>query len=208
MTHVHLRGVKLALYQYEAVSEAIRQAGDFYEAAILDELRERLPWHRTIVDAGANIGNHSAYWSAFVPHDRLLAFEPIESNYRLLCLNVAGNARATCYQAALSDKAGHLQMQLDEVNMGRSRIVPDGPIDVRAMTLDSLRLRDVTLLKIDTEGHELRVLAGALRTIARCHPAILVEDESGRFGEGLAEAGFAYRETRSWPGANHLWEWA
>ena len=59
---VTVRGIPLTVYQHEAVSEVIRQTGDFYEADILDELREMYPTQRTIVDVGANIGNHSAYW--------------------------------------------------------------------------------------------------------------------------------------------------
>ena len=100
---VTVRGIPLTVYQTEAVSEVIRQTGDFYEAAILDELREMFPTQRTIVDVGANIGNHSAYWSAFVPHTAIHAFEPVPNNYELLIKNAPG---AVCHPAALSDVQG------------------------------------------------------------------------------------------------------
>ena len=42
-------------------------------------------------------------------------------------------------------------------------------------TIDHLELADVHVIKIDAEGMELEVLAGAQQTIARCRPVLLVE---------------------------------
>ena len=120
------------------MSEVIRQTGDFYEAAILDELREMYPEQRTIVDVGANIGNHAAYWQAFVPHTLLHCFEPIPDNYELLLLNAPGAVNHPC---ALSDVNGWLRMRLDPVNMGRSHVVNTrGDLKVNARRLDSFGL--------------------------------------------------------------------
>jgi FkbM family methyltransferase len=133
-------------------------------------------------------------------------FEPVPENYALLLLNAPD---AIVHSVALSDADGWPRMELDRVNMGRSRIVTNGSLRVAATTLDSFRLDDVTLLKIDTEGHEPQVVAGARQTIAASHPAIVVEDNDGRFGEHLDAAGLdGYRQTAEWPGSNYLWEWA
>ena len=43
------------------------------------------------------------------------------------------------------------------------------------MTLDSLDLARVDLIKIDVEGMEMEALQGAARTIERSHPAMLIE---------------------------------
>jgi FkbM family methyltransferase len=203
---VELRGVTMHLYEYEAVSEAIRQAGDFYEAGILDDLRARRPRERVIVDAGAHIGNHALYWSAFVPHEAILAFEPVPESFALLAANLAGDPTAICYQSALSDAPGMLRMSVDDVNRGRCAISDDGTLEVSAMTLDSLELDGVSLFKVDVESHQARVLAGASKTLERDRPAVLVEDEDGSGARVLAELG--YRHVAEWPGANHLWEWA
>jgi len=48
-------------------------------------------------------------------------------------------------------------------------------VAVRAITLDSLALRRVDLLKIDVEGMECEVLEGAKRTIRQCLPVIIIE---------------------------------
>ena len=48
-------------------------------------------------------------------------------------------------------------------------------IDVDARTLDSYELDDVTLIKIDVQGHEHDVLMGSLDTIERSRPVLCVE---------------------------------
>ena len=70
---------------------------------------------------------------------------------------------------------------------------------VRAITLDSLALRRVDLLKIDVEGMECEVLEGARRTIRQSLPVVIIEhlkagagkiaDALQHYGYGLAELG-------------------
>lgn len=64
----------------------------------------------------------------------------------------------------------------------------------------------MALLKVDVEGHQAKVIAGAAETIERGHPSVLVEDEDGSAGAMLREMG--YQHVAEYPGANHLWEWA
>jgi FkbM family methyltransferase len=201
-----VRGVTLQLWDHEAVCDAIRAAGDFYEAPILDDLRARRPTERTIIDAGANIGNHAAYWCAFVPHERLVCFEPMPDAFELLCLNAPDAER---YECALSDGAGYVFMRQCGANRGMSRVSHDGEVLVPRVRLDDLVFTDVSLVKIDVEGHECRVLAGARETIARDRPALVVEEEvPGRFRDALVTLGLGgYRRVLSWPGSNHLYEW-
>lgn len=49
---------------------------------------------------------------------------------------------------------------------------------VRVCELDSFGLQNVSLIKIDVEGHELEVLKGAVKTIAGSQPVVLVEVKS------------------------------
>jgi hypothetical protein len=48
---------------------------------------------------------------------------------------------------------------------------------VPVRTLDSFAFEQVSLIKIDVEGHETQVIEGSLSTIARSQPALLVEIE-------------------------------
>lgn len=172
-----VRGVELALHPSpDYVSDVIRETGDFYEAAILDELTRRVAGG-VLVDVGAMIGNHTTFFARFLPHTAIHAFEPIAANRRVLRANVAPFPTVTVHPVALSSKAGTVLMSAPAGNLGHASIGAGRP--VKAMTLDSFAFQDVNLLKIDVEGHEPEVLAGARDTIARCRPLILIEDWSG-----------------------------
>jgi len=68
---------------------------------------------------------------------------------------------------------------------------------------------DVTLLKVDVEGWQASVLAGAVETLTRWVPDILIEDDHGNALEVLEGLGMVgYRLVKSYPGANYLYEWA
>ena len=56
------------------------------------------------------------------------------------------------------------------------------------MTIDSLGLVDCHLLKIDVEGMEADVLAGARETIARCKPILFVENNTTEGSRAILEA--------------------
>jgi FkbM family methyltransferase len=50
-------------------------------------------------------------------------------------------------------------------------------VTVPTITIDSLALEDVRFIKLDIEGHELRALQGAEKTVRRDHPLVLMELE-------------------------------
>ena len=51
----------------------------------------------------------------------------------------------------------------------------DGADSIEKITIDSLYLENVSLMKIDVEGHELSVLKGAEQTILKNKPVIILE---------------------------------
>ena len=52
-----------------------------------------------------------------------------------------------------------------------------GELQVPSVSIDSLELRDVALIKIDAQGCDLRVLKGAEQTIRQCRPVVTFEFE-------------------------------
>ena len=70
-------------------------------------------------------------------------------------------------------------------------------ITVRVSTLDGFAFDDVDLIKIDVEGHELSVLRGAIQTLQRCRPALIVEIEQRH----LDRNGHAMRDVFDFIGA-------
>lgn len=143
---------------------------------------------RTAVDVGAHIGLwtfHLAKEFAFVH-----AFEPVLEHRECFDRNVNAD-NVTLHSYALEDSEGMLEMTRYPGNSGHSHvsataIVGDGEL-VFGRTLDSFELTEVDLIKIDCEGFELKVLKGAVETLQRYRPTIIVEQKPGngsRYGYG------------------------
>ena len=142
---------------------------------------------RQAIDVGANIGRYTlplsrraAHVHAFEPHPRLAAV-----------LRATFPSRATIYEAAASDRNGMTQLHIPFVDGREDQGIASvetgafddtfegsfGSLDVRALTLDSLSDCNIGFIKIDVEGHELSVLQGAEKLLARWRPTVLVEVE-------------------------------
>ena len=147
------------------------------------------------VDVGANIGSYTVLASA-VCGAQAVAIEPDPVTMAALKRNIASNAiesRVRTVEAAMAGEAGlaRFTVGLDTVN----HISTGDGADVRQVRAE--RLDDVlagqgpTFIKLDVEGFEASVLAGALETLE--HPSLLAIETEGRQPEvldRLAAAGF------------------
>lgn len=138
-----------------------------------------------VVDVGANFGLYAAHAALYAGSDgSVFAFEPGPDAFAILQSNIARNSlrgRVTAVQAAIGPADGRATFRVaaDSAfsglrDTGRSRTV--GHIDVELCALDSyspLAGRAVDLIKIDTEGGEAGVLAGAHELLARS-PEVVV----------------------------------
>lgn len=206
-----MRGVELELHPPgEQLSDHIRRERDFFEADLLDYVVEKFPVQRTIIDVGANIGNHAVFFANFLKYyDTINCYEPITDNFTLLQKNVAPYERVKAYPFALSDRTQLLPMEVVRHNMGASHVDtrPDTTSDiiVQAYSLDRLYFKNVSLLKIDVEGWEPAVLSGAEDTIAVCKPLIILEDWQDEYQRLLPEK---YECIKAWEvGKTFIYEW-
>lgn len=162
-----------------------------------------------VVDVGSNIGIYSYFFSGHVK--RVDSFEPIREVSRLL--RDSGLANVEVHDCALSRMVGEGRLFIpfsvpEKLNWSLSSLETRGDVKVetRAIevrTLDSFGYHDVSLLKIDVEGHEVQVLEGGLETIKACRPILFIEIEQRhaqedvhdriRFVEKLGYAGFFLR---------------
>lgn len=141
----------------------------------------------TVVDAGANVGTHTVPFAQAVgPAGRVHAFEPQGQVAEVLAANLALNGldQVTVHQAALGAVDGRIVVpHLDvgrELNLGGVSLGAFGPGDgdeVPVQTIDDLNLPECRLIKIDVEGMEADVLAGATATLRRCRPILYVEND-------------------------------
>lgn len=193
---VSIRGIPFELHpQGEMFSDAIRRDEDFFEAEILDYIADNYPVHGTIVDIGANIGNHSLFFCNKLQYRQILAFEPVPDNYILLTINCARYRGFYPFKFALDSHIGLVNIAPQHSNMGASFVSPEGTIEVVAIPLDLFSLYDCTLIKIDVELYEPEVLRGAYLTISKNRPLILIEDANQEYGHLLPD----YKMIKAWP---------
>jgi FkbM family methyltransferase len=136
----------------------------------------------TFYDVGAHIG----YYSVRLAHhfSRIVAFEPDPRSLPVLRENLDAVPGAEVRPEAVSDSVGSAVF-LQHRSSPRSHLVRHSgddnkckTITAATTTLDSMPIgsgRPVRAIKIDTEGHEVRVVAGSRRLIERDRPVLLIE---------------------------------
>lgn len=154
-------------------------AGSFYESVLLDFLKRFLAPGDLVIDAGANIGNHTVFFAG-VCGCRVEAFEPnlrasffLKESVRLNSLD----QQVTVHEVALSDQDGMLSIDVSPPgNLGATSFKVDEQGSIPAITMDSLQLGErVALIKIDAEGMDALVIAGARRLIHGDRPLVVCE---------------------------------
>lgn len=134
-----------------------------------------------IIDVGAFVGLHAISWASQIDGN-VIAFEPIEASFQMLCknkqLHCLNDERMRCYNYALGGANKQCVMQDDTL---RSSVVDDHKGDdcqtVSMRTLDSFDFQNVSVIKLDVEGHESEVIKGAIQLIRRCKPVIIFENK-------------------------------
>ncbi len=187
------------------LATVIRASRGFYEPDVLMKCREIHIPGTVILDAGANIGNHTVFFAAVLGAE-VVAIEPFAANLEVLRINITANGlerRVRVHGVALGAHTGlGCAMIGDPTNLGTVQ-VRAGAGAVRIVTLDSTAGdRPVGLIKIDVEGGEAGVLEGAAGTLRRWLPDIMVEaDGAERFdttARWLHEIGYAMRGRYAW----------
>jgi len=164
-----------------------------YQPEALSILRRYLKAGDTFIDVGANIGYLSAFAMGQVgPDGSVHAFEPVAEYYEALAQLRTLNPQYGLYANQLACGATKHQAQImvaDCDNIGANTMVagvlPENAISKRAITdvislgdyLLENHVRDVSLVKIDTEGYEFAVLKGMESYWRRAghRPVMLVE---------------------------------
>jgi FkbM family methyltransferase len=128
-----------------------------------------------VIDVGANVGIYAATMRRLAPNAEIHMFEPSASCFAKLREAFAGDSLAHVRQVALSDYQGDAKLYADREGSGlasltrrdldRLGIEMDHVEAVKVMRLEDywtseLAGRDVDIVKIDVEGHELSVLRG------------------------------------------------
>lgn len=150
---------------------------------------------KCFIDVGAHIGTHSLILAPYC--QRVYSFEPHRSSYHALAGGIVLNGlvdKVYSYNLALGGPEQHntrselyiptedgvgATMIKDTKNMGKTDVVERPTI----YALDEMKLRNIGLIKINTNGSELNVLKGAAKTIALCRPRILLYCQKEQYDE-------------------------
>lgn len=137
-----------------------------------------------VVDAGANIGALTLPLAQAVgPRGAVVAIEPQRRVYQLLCANLALNeithVSAICAGAGRARGRAFVPVSdyADSGNFGGIELNDKGGEPIEIISIDSLGLPGCQFIKIDVEGQEQAVIAGATETIARFRPVLYVEND-------------------------------
>jgi FkbM family methyltransferase len=156
-------------------------------------LPQIVPRDRIAIDIGANKGVYTHFLARLC--QSVEAFEPNPKIYRILTRTLPTNV--VTHQVALSDLTGTAELIVPMYGGGfsnqtaslnpRKRNEGAGVVKVAQRTLDSYCFANVGFIKIDVEGFEAAVLAGAHETILRERPIMQVELEEQHTGLSIEQ---------------------
>ena len=140
--------------------------------------------NKYIIDCGANIGNHTLFFSKFAKG--VFSFEPNYITYECLRLNTLNNKKVKIYNYGLLNKVTKKKMHIVSGNLGASSIYKkknSKPTFANFKKLDSFKEilnKDISLIKIDVEDSEFELIEGA-KKILKKNPIILFEVSDFKF---------------------------
>lgn len=192
------------------IGRIIAMSGQPYELGVLRQMAAAYQAQDqaggVVIDVGAHVGNHTLFMAA-VCGAPVLAVEPSPVNYARLVRNVAVNETlaplVTTLPIALGAAAGHASFadaHRDDITYGCAPAAPDPEGDIELHRLDDVMFTSglaVSLVKIDVEGQEPAVIAGAGDTLDRWHPPVFAEarDDEAAAANVAALAPHGYRLT-------------
>lgn len=179
-----------------ALTQSLRVYGEWAEEEI-SLLQCFISRDSTVIDVGAYIGTHTLAFSSFVgPAGKVYAFEAQPASFCLLRQNIEVNAvtNAVGFNRIVTASDDLSPVRLATINPGSQCSFGSTPVEVgdndpgnasatcppavTAMCLDQLVLDSCALIKIDVEGMEDAVIAGAEAVICAHRPAIYAECNS------------------------------
>lgn len=154
----------------------LRRADDLQPA--LNRLRRA----RSCVQAGGHIGIYPRLLTALF--ERIYTFEPEAENFSCLVMNNQVDPKIFPCRAFLGATHGGRALRHHQKSSGGHSLGDAGGIPM--FRIDDLELHDCDALFLDVEGTEYDALCGALATITRCKPLLVLEENKKMHNRGHA----------------------
>lgn len=157
---------------------------------------------KTVVDAGAYIGDTAAYFLSRFKRAQVIALEPDLSNFELAEQNLASyGERVTLLRRALWDSVGTVEMTGRQTGCAVSGNAGDIPATTIPVLMRTFGIEQIDLLKMDIEGAEVTVLRSGHGAWLERVAVLLLETHGEKVEEIvlpiLAKEGFSIRRHRN-----------
>lgn len=166
-------GQRIALNKYER-----------YESELF---LSQLNRNSVVVDVGANIGYYTMLTAKRVK--KVYAIEADKKCFEILKKNVEENnlKNVVILNLAASDKKEKKCLVRDKENQGNSKISDKNGEVVLADTLDNILVNEqyISLIKIDVQGWEPKVIEGAKKTIKKWQPTLFLEHTPSEYQNNI-----------------------
>lgn len=184
---VEIRGKKVNLLRFGlGVSAFFYSKNIWWEIEFLPFFRKYYIPHTNVLDIGAHIGSHTLLMTEFISHDSLIfAFEPVYGD--IVQKNIIDNGfedKICLFTQGLGKKNEVIEINtMDRMKPNKFgtvsivKKIEHTPIKkkIGVIALDSIGLKNISLIKLDVEGMEKDVLEGGKQTIRENLPAIIIE---------------------------------
>jgi FkbM family methyltransferase len=136
---------------------------------------------KVVIDVGASFGTFPRIVKYFNPNTTIYCFEMTKLSYDILLKNTAKLKRVFISNNAVGKSKGIIKYYTDEDFPEGSSINNSKATEkITQITLDSFitenKIKNISLLKIDTEGYEINVLKGAKKTLTMVKNLIIETD--------------------------------
>ncbi|MDB2426116.1 FkbM family methyltransferase [bacterium] len=188
------RGHKMAVFANDYIGILINQFGGYEHNELKLLFRFLAPLKNnfssgTALDIGANIGNHSLYFSDYF--SQIYSFEPSPDTFHLLSFNTKWKKNISINNIGLGNSKGTYELVENTTNFGGAYISSsnekqENSTQISVEKLDDLSLdfSNLTFIKIDVEGFEENVLKGGLNTLNKSQPLVVFEQTKKDFRNG------------------------
>lgn len=169
-------------YHYEndyIIGASIALYGEYCHVEI-DLLKNFIDANSVVYDIGGNIGYHTVAFASMARE--VHSWEPNDRNYLLLEKNTQELPNVKLYHCACSNVVGEAFISDYDTtqpgNYGECMMSEAGQ-PCNTVRIDDLDLPPPDVIKIDVEGHELKVFQGMQNTISKHRPVIFYESMHG-----------------------------
>jgi FkbM family methyltransferase len=193
---------QLVVFSFDFISQFIAIDGRFenHELSLIEKIFKGKLDSKISLDIGSNIGNHTVALSKF--SKMVYAFEPNPYVFDVLKLNIQNLKNVRGFNFGVSNFNQDIIAKVPLLNCGGGSTSLDAKNTkanhfyetlFKLKALDQFRLlsnKDIGLIKIDVEGHELQALKGMKILLKKNKPVILFEQNRGILRQTSAEVEF------------------